>query len=111
MLTLHLILDPPSNPRGEGDHLSMAGRMEARDDQRLAVPDEALRDLTMITHCLRGEGYAIVAYEFTSNLPTNSRNFPGVGVDEPGKTDLHLTVQLSTNGKRTPTFEGLAGSY
>ena len=76
VLTLHIILENGvARPNAEFcqamDDLLKKGKSDSR-----RVPDEALRELMMIAHCLHVGGYEVVAYEFTSRLADQGGTAP-----------------------------------
>ena len=101
VLTLHIILEngetrPNADFCQAMDELLKKGKEDSRH-----VPDEALRELMMIAHCLHVGGYEVVAYEFSPPLADK------VGIalmaDE---TSAILKGHATATREREPTQKG-----
>jgi len=67
-ITLQRIFEQMNATRNEDHCQAVEGLLRGGEEHLREVPNPAVRDLMMIAHCVRIEGYEIVAHEFTAYL-------------------------------------------
>jgi ferritin-like metal-binding protein YciE len=67
VLTLHIILEKLQAQTSADFSQAMEQLLLKGKDHSLKVPEDSLRHLMMIAHCLHVGGYEVVAYEFASS--------------------------------------------